>query len=121
MSTFLGPIHHWLYRKIQLQEALTTAILQASLPVQEWSSRQKLLEDAHGPAATRPLEEIIDTGNIHDWLQGRISAVESRFACLVTELLASKPTDLDTLKQTFFVLAFKLPLLRTMRRKSSGH
>ena len=26
MSLFLGPIHHWLYRKIRLQEELITTL-----------------------------------------------------------------------------------------------
>lgn len=92
MSAFLGPIHYWLYNKIQLQEDFTQALLQSD------SSLYQELDSLCGEAERRPLEEVIDTGNIHGWLQGQIIIVESRFAVAVTRLLAKGFVDLTALK-----------------------
>ena len=50
MSAFLGPIHHWLYGKIQLQEAIIARIA-AEAEAQGWSTGDK-------PAADYVKEEI---------------------------------------------------------------
>ncbi|MFR4352282.1 MAG: hypothetical protein ACLT3H_11510 [Roseburia sp.] len=94
MSAFLGPIHHWLYRKIQLQEELTEALLTG----QEQLNQK--LDASCGAAERRPLAEVIDTDNIHGWLQEQVSVVEGRFAAAVTELLIGKYKDMESLKQT---------------------
>lgn len=39
------------------------------------------------PTGKRSLEEIIDTSNIHGWLQQRIESAELRQAALITEVL----------------------------------
>ncbi len=91
MSTFLGPIHYWLYNKIQLQEGLTEEILK---PHKELYSK---LDSLCGKAERRPLEEAIDTGNIHGWLQEQITIVEGRFAAAVTWVLENENTDLERL------------------------
>ena len=95
MSAFLGPIHYWLYNKILLQEELTRDIAELALQ-NNWIS-----ENNYSYADGRPLEEIIDTQNIHGWLQERIHSAESRYAELVTLLL--KDNDfLEQLKKTAF-------------------
>ena len=81
MSKFLGPIHYWLYGKTGHQEALTTAVArhaQASGWIAEPSAYTKEL-----PA----LEDVIDTENIHGWLQGQITDAETRYANLVSDVL----------------------------------
>lgn len=55
MSAFLGPIHYWLYEKIQKQESLTQRILQAGVPEQERPGILQTLGDACGKVETRPL------------------------------------------------------------------
>lgn len=92
MSAFLGPIHYWLYNKIQLQEDLTTAILEKD---RDLSAR---LDSLCGRVERRPLEEVIDSSNIHGWLQEQIMIAEHRFATAVTTLLANGTTDLEALK-----------------------
>ena len=80
MSAFLGPIDNWLYGKIQLQEAIIARIA-AEAEAQGWSTGDKPAAD-YVKEETRPLDELIDTMNIHGWLQGRIHDAEGRYAQL---------------------------------------
>ncbi len=100
MSAFLGPIHHWLYHKIQLQEGLTQALLEA-FPDEKASLSTKI-DESCGQAETRPLETVIDEGNIHGWLQNQVSIVEARLAATVTELLVSDSSRQEKLAKTAF-------------------
>ena len=110
MSAFLGPIHHWLYEKIQKQEALTQAILQSAFAVPEQADAAQKLAEACGEVETRPLEECIDTGNIHGWLQGQISIAEARYAKLVTDLLKSNAAKIDQLRVIAFAAGREQPI-----------
>ena len=85
MSAFLGPIHHWLYGKIQLQEAIIARIA-GEAEKQGWGTGDKPAAD-YVKEETRPLDELIDTTNIHGWLQGRIHDAEGRYAQLVSAVL----------------------------------
>lgn len=46
-----------------------------------------------------PLESSIDLTNIHGWLQGQITASETRYALLVTGLLKADPARLSALEE----------------------
>lgn len=92
MSAFLGPIHFWLYNKIQLQEDLTDHLV-ASLPEAQAAELRAALDEGCGAAERRPLEEVIDEGNIHGWLQAHVTVAEKRFAQAVTSLLAERSLD----------------------------
>ncbi len=95
MSATLGPIHHWLYRKIHHQEALTGALAQLALE-RGWLG----LDEARSYAVDLPdLEEAIDGSNIHGWLQERINLVEQNYAQLVTSLLREDYGRLDLLRE----------------------
>ncbi len=98
MSAFIGPIHHWLYRKITLQEGLVKDISNLSPEI-------KAIEaDAikhFGPPETSPLESVIDHGNIHGWLQKTIEALEARTAYIITHALASEQLSLSVLKDMY--------------------
>lgn len=110
MSAFLGPIHYWLYGKIQLQESLTEAML-SSVPSEEKRiSVENKLNTAYGAVERRPLEEVIDTGNIHGWLQGQIGIAEKRFAMAVTEILKDDSTQIENLRQVAYKLGQQNPL-----------
>ena len=87
MSAFLGPIHYWLYRKIQLQESLTEAILYSVRSEEKFTALQNSLEAKWGIVERGLLEQVIDNGNIHGWLQSQIGIAEKRFAAAVTEIL----------------------------------
>lgn len=101
MSAFLGPIHYWLYNKIQLQERLNEAILE-SLGEPLTSEYAKLADTTCGSVERAPLEEVIDTGNIHGWLQGQIGIAERRFAFIVGRTQFENVCSLDELKQVAF-------------------
>ena len=102
MSAFLGPIHYWLYHKIELQEKLIDNILEGAKQ-EGWNTLSAdQLNTACGSADMRPLEEVIDQGNIHGWLQQRIGVSEVRLAYLVTVLLKEDVSRLDILKQSAY-------------------
>lgn len=89
MSAFLGPIHLWLYKKIKFQEEMTEAIFELAAK-EDWNKElRKETRERYGELEQGKLENIIDTSNIHGWLQERIRLVESRFAYAVTALKAS--------------------------------
>ena len=85
MSSFLGPIHFWLYDKIKFQESL-------ALHFYDFALRNGRLDSSDSDSASLvkkeipPLEDSIDTMNIHGWLQERIHDAESRYAKLITRL-----------------------------------
>ena len=81
MSHVLGPIHYWLYGKIGKQEELTSRIA-VFAENSGWISDSKVYVKK-----LPPLEEVIDEGNIHGWLQECISDAETRYADLITAIL----------------------------------
>jgi hypothetical protein len=96
MSAFLGPIHYWLYHKIQLQQAIVDEIY--ILGEKNGLSLEEECDNRFGTFENKPLEEMIDHGNIHGWLQDRVSQVEYKYAYSVTKLLNKNPESMDTLK-----------------------
>ncbi len=97
MSLFLGKIHYWLYNKIIWYEKIEKDIIQwalkKELPIGTWVQD---INEKHGPPlGSEPLEELIDTSNIHGWLQERIECAELRQAALVTQVL-NRNTDYKT-------------------------
>ncbi len=89
MSLFLGKIHFWLYNKVLWTEKIEEDILNwardKGLPAEKWFRENS---EQYGASMGRePLEKIIDTSNIHGWLQDRIESAELRQAALVTEIL----------------------------------
>lgn len=96
MSAFLGPIHHWLYHKIILQDRLTEAFLvfaaEAGMPQVAES-----VDATYGVMPEGSLEEQIDESNIHGWLQNKIVLVENRYAMAVTEIVNQNSSNLDQL------------------------
>ncbi|MGN1389701.1 MAG: hypothetical protein ACI4WR_08635 [Bulleidia sp.] len=91
MSAVLGPIHYWLYGKIGNQEELTAEI--ADLAEQNgWVG-----DTEHYQKKLPALETVIDEGNIHGWLQAQINDAETRYADLVSEILAGDETRMDAL------------------------
>ncbi len=98
MSAFLGPVHHWLYNKLLWQENLLQTL---------YRTFPEALEDVESQAATQygkatfePLESVIDTGNIHGWLQTRIDSHEHRMAFAIMKALENR-VDLEDIKALF--------------------
>ncbi|NLM03460.1 MAG: hypothetical protein GX214_00345 [Clostridiales bacterium] len=91
MSAFLGPIHHWLFRKINLFETLEKNIVTA---ISEKYDEDKTIEITKNTQREyeefipeKPLEELIDESNIHGWLQNKISIAELRQAATIKEII----------------------------------
>lgn len=108
MSAFLGPIHYWLYNKIQLQQALVDKI--SDLGNQQGLSLKKDCESRFGVFENKPLEEMIDHGNIHGWLQERVSQVEYKYAYSITTLLEKNPELLEELSSLHYNYGKELAL-----------
>lgn len=94
MSLFLGPIHHLMWNKIQFQHNLNQYLLAdcVALSIE--------VSEKYGNLSTLPLEEQIDTGNIHGWLQEKVNLVENSYAHTVLALLKNESRTLDELKNT---------------------
>lgn len=99
MSAFLGHIHFWLYKKIRL------LIEREQLILQEGEKRlDDLATELHNTAtdlygapisADEKLEDIIDHGNIHGWLQGQIETASVREGTFIKDLLDCGGTDAE--------------------------
>lgn len=100
MSAFLGPIHYWLYNKIQLQQSIVEELY--ALGVDCGLSLREECEARYGTSPNRPLEEMIDHGNIHGWLQERVSQVEYKYAYSVTRLINQDKSVKDRLKELLY-------------------
>lgn len=89
MSAFLGPIHHWLFNKIKLHEDLERALLfrfEKEFGNTIQSIAAETIQSHGAPLEERPLDQLIDLGNIHGWLQNRIAIAETRQADLLTRV-----------------------------------
>ncbi|MBU5331917.1 hypothetical protein [Anaerocolumna aminovalerica] len=111
MSAFLGPIHYWLYNKIKLQNNMVEAVIQFTKSKNLNYDLRSKLDNQYGTIDLRPLEEQIDTSNIHGWLQECVSTVEYRLADAVTTLLKEGSKNLEELKEIFRTLGEKESIL----------
>jgi hypothetical protein len=91
MSLYLGKVHYWLFNKILWFEGLEEEIINlAKEEGLDVSSLAKEINENHGEKLPNlPLEDMIDTSNIHGWLQGKIHSAEGRMAAWTTKLLNS--------------------------------
>ena len=90
MSAFLGPIHYWLYGKIQHVQDRTARLAQEANDTCSTlaESAQATVYETYGepPARQTDLAELIDPTNIHGWLARQIQLTEAREAALLKEL-----------------------------------
>ena len=117
MSAFLGPIHYWLYNKIQLQEELIRKIAEYGEKSGWAVFSEKHLEEKTVNKELRPLNELIDVMNIHGWLQERVQDAEARYALLVTNILAEDPERLSDLEE----IAFQFGKARALAPESGSY
>lgn len=99
MSAFLGPIHFWLYNKIQIQQGMVEDILALSGDLAPGLREE--LDTRYGVSETRPLDEVIDVENIHGWLQKCISQTEYKLAYAVTFLTEKDPEIIKKIESIF--------------------
>jgi hypothetical protein len=100
MSKFLGPIHFWVYNKIQIQHQIVEEIVK--LNETRIPDLADQLEQKYGKSETRPLEEVIDEGNIHGWLQSKVIQEEHKLAWSVTAVLEKRPEAYEELSKIFW-------------------
>ncbi len=100
MSAFLGPIHYWLYNKIRLQQEIIDDLYRLGEDCSP--TLQAVAESRFGRIEDKPLEELIDQGNIHGWLQERVSQVEYKYAFVVTELIKHLPEAMQALNRLLY-------------------
>ncbi|WP_332842480.1 hypothetical protein [Paraclostridium sp. AKS81] len=96
MSLFLGKIHYWLFNKILWFEDLESEII--NLAEAEGLDIEKLNKQINlkygEKLESKKLEDIIDTGNIHGWLQEKIHSSEGRMALWTSKILEDNPDSL---------------------------
>lgn len=96
MSLFLGKIHYWLFNKILWFEDLEREII--NLAEAEGLDIEKLTKQINlkygEKLENNKLEDIIDTGNIHGWLQEKIHSSEGRMASWTSKILEDNPDSL---------------------------
>ncbi|MDW7667436.1 MAG: hypothetical protein SCJ93_01315 [Bacillota bacterium] len=102
MSAFLGPIHYWLYNKVQWHEELLQEIVDNG---NKSGNNTDILvyasKELYGERETRPLAAVIEEGNIHGWLQERIESLEYRMAYIITNLLKEDALILEEIKEIY--------------------
>ena len=102
MSAFLGKIHYWLYNKVLWHEKLLGEIIDfagsKNIPFEDI---KKEVYSQYGQPDFSPLEEVIDHGNIHGWLQSRIQSVEYRIAAVVTKLINTYHMKSEELREVY--------------------
>lgn len=79
MSKFLGKIHYIMFDKINYVDEITRKM-------------SELLDDKVDLKSIENgnLEDLIDTDNIHGWLQVRVGVVEDNLAKVLTQLKKEK-------------------------------
>lgn len=104
MSLTLAPIHDIMNRKVLRLDRMSEALLKYAETGKGLTDLRARI-DAEAPAAdTRPLSEIVDSTNIHGWLDRAVNQSERRFASVVAGLLAAAPDSLDDLRRTLYTL-----------------
>ncbi len=90
MSTFLGPIHYWLFQKIRNVEDREEALIKA-FTERFGDEVNGIVEDVRQrygvPFDNTPLENLIGDAAIHYWLQSAIERSETREAALLKGLI----------------------------------
>ena len=90
MSAFLGPIHYWLYAKIQHVQNRTARLAEAATDACSTLGESSLaiVYETYGepPAPQADLADLIDASDIHGWLSRQIQLTEARETALLKEL-----------------------------------
>lgn len=93
MSAFLAPIHYNVFNKIKNQNNILEELI-------DKFGNEILRTEIYETYGTLPqgeLEDIIDHGNIHGWLQNQFIRTEKILSFLVNKLIQSG-TNLDNIK-----------------------
>ena len=103
MSLFLGKIHYWLFNKILWFEKLENEII--NLAKEEGFDVENIsveIQNKYGEKLpNKPLEELIDTSNIHGWLQNQIHSAERRMASWTKLLIEADEKNYKKLEEVY--------------------
>lgn len=83
MSKFLAPIHYWLFGKVSVMEGIEQSVIRNLNHPSIIEKAEDYYRQFGNPIGDVALESVIDQGNIHGWLQSKITAVETRQAKLL--------------------------------------
>jgi len=102
MSLYLGKIHYWLFNKILWFKDLEVEFvdLAKAKGINEKDLLNKLTNLYGDRVEDKPLEELIDTSNIHGWLQKTIIISENRLAEVIDDLKKINVKD-EEIKEIF--------------------
>lgn len=103
MSLFLGKIHYWLFNKVLWFEGLEGKIIE--LAKNEGLDVDKLeveINQKYGEKLpNKNLEDMIDTSNIHGWLQSKIHSAEGRMAAWTNIILSNNKNAILEMKNIY--------------------
>lgn len=103
MSLFLGKIHYWLFNKVLWFEGLEGEIIE--LAKNEGLNIYKLQDEINikygEKLPDKKLEDMIDTSNIHGWLQNKIHSAEGRMAAWTKAILENNETAIGKLENIY--------------------
>ena len=103
MSLFLGKIHYWLFNKVLWFEGLEAKIIE--LAKNEGLNIYKLQDEINikygEKLPDKKLEDMIDTSNIHGWLQGKIHNAEGRMAAWTNIILSNNKDAILNMKKIY--------------------
>ena len=105
MSRFLAPIHGWLFNKIKVAENLEKDLINSYRKVfgEEVDTVVNEINEKYGePLAEGLIEDLVDQGNIHGWLQNRIAAAETRQAELLGGLIKEHGAEAEKIAFSIF-------------------
>lgn len=103
MSLFLGKIHYWLYNKIVWFEGLENEIIEIAKSEElDFETINKEIVEKYGEKLPqKPLEDIIDKGNIHGWLQSKINSAEGRIAAWTAVIINNSEQSIEKLYEVY--------------------
>ena len=103
MSLFLEKIHYWLFNKVLWFEGLEGEIIE--LAKNEGLNIYKLQDEINikygEKLPDKKLEDMIDTSNIHGWLQGKIHNAEGRMAAWTNIILSNNKDAILNMKKIY--------------------
>jgi hypothetical protein len=109
MSLFLGKIHYWLFNKIVWFEGLEKDVIELAkgenLNIEAISA--EIAQKYGDMLPNKPLEDMIDTGNIHGWLQEKITCAEGRMAAWTFKILEDDKNGLNKLEKIYIEQGIK--------------
>lgn len=112
MSKVLGPIHYWLYHKIELQYQWQKRLVEKTLSSEQSLKMNENINYACGQISEGALEDLVED-SIHEWLSKQVSIVERRLAYTVTKLLAQPGVSLSFLMEKSFEFGLDHPIMNS--------